>query len=51
MPARPGGPNDYVIMLCQPQMWPALVKMLGRPELADDPRFKRPTRAGRTATR
>jgi formyl-CoA transferase len=36
----PGGPNDYVIVLAQPQMWPALVKVLGRPELADDPRFK-----------
>jgi formyl-CoA transferase len=29
-----------VIILCQPQMWPAMVKTLGRPELADDPRFK-----------
>src|SRR5437763_5770179 len=38
----PGGPNDYVIVLAQPQMWPALVKVLGRPELADDPRFKTP---------
>jgi formyl-CoA transferase len=36
----PGGPNDYVIVLAQPQMWPALVKVLGRPDLADDPRFK-----------
>jgi formyl-CoA transferase len=38
----PGGPDDYVIVLCQPQMWPALVKALGRPELAEDPRFKTP---------
>jgi formyl-CoA transferase len=38
----PGGPDVYVIVLCQPQMWPALVKVLGRPELADDPRFKTP---------
>ena len=36
----PGGPNDYVIILGQPQMWPALVRVLGRPELAEDPRFK-----------
>jgi formyl-CoA transferase len=36
----PGGPDDYVIILCQPQMWPGMVKTLGRPELADDPRFK-----------
>jgi formyl-CoA transferase len=38
----PGGPDDYVIVLCQPQMWPALVKVLGRPELGEDPRFKTP---------
>jgi formyl-CoA transferase len=38
----PGGPDDYVIVLCQPQMWPAMVKVLGRPELAEDPRFKTP---------
>jgi formyl-CoA transferase len=36
----PGGPNDYVIILGQPQMWPALVRVLGRPDLAEDPRFK-----------
>ncbi len=36
----PGGPNDYVIILAQPQMWPSLVGVLGRPELAEDPRFK-----------
>ena len=36
----PGGPNDYVIMLAQPQMWRALTEGLGRPELAEDPRFK-----------
>ena len=36
----PGGPNDYVIMLAQPQMWPALCRTIGRPELAEDPRFK-----------
>jgi formyl-CoA transferase len=39
-PCAPGGPNDYVIILAQPQMWPALTKVLGRPELAEDPRFK-----------
>lgn len=35
----PGGPNDYVIVLAQPQMWPALCKTIGRPELAEDARF------------
>ena len=36
----PGGPNDYVYIYAQQQMWPAVVSVLGRPELADDPRFK-----------
>src|SRR5579862_6262631 len=35
----PGGPNDYVIVLAQPQMWRALTAAIGRPELADDPRL------------
>jgi formyl-CoA transferase len=41
-PCAPGGPNDYVIILAQPQMWPAIVKAIGRPELAEDPRFSTP---------
>jgi formyl-CoA transferase len=36
----PGGPNDYVFLYAQPQMWPAVVQVMGQPELADDPRFK-----------
>ena len=36
----PGGPNDYVYIYAQQQMWPAVIGVLGRPELADDPRFK-----------
>lgn len=36
----PGGPNDYVYIYAQQQMWPAVVSVIGRPELADDPRFK-----------
>ena len=35
----PGGPNDYVFIHAQPQMWQALIKVMGQPELADDPRF------------
>jgi formyl-CoA transferase len=39
-PCAPGGPNDYVFIFAQPQMWQALLKVMGMPELADDPRFK-----------
>ena len=38
-PCAPGGPNDYVFIFAQPQMWPAFCGAIGRPELADDPRF------------
>jgi formyl-CoA transferase len=39
-PCAPGGPNDYVFIFAQPQMWQALLKVIGMPELAEDPRFK-----------
>jgi formyl-CoA transferase len=36
----PGGPNDYVfINAWERPMWLALLRVIGRPELADDPRF------------
>src|SRR5215471_4803782 len=38
-PCAPGGPNDYAFITAQQQMWPAFTKAIGRPELADDPRF------------
>ena len=38
----PGGPNDYVYIFCQPQMWKGLVGVLGQTELLEDPRFKTP---------
>ncbi len=41
-PCAPGGPNDYVYIFAQPQMWKPLLGVLGREELADDPRFKTP---------
>src|SRR5262244_1463115 len=39
-PCAPGGPNDYVFLYAQPQMWPAVAKMLGQPELTEDARFQ-----------
>src|SRR5437660_3677839 len=38
-PCAPGGPNDYVFLYAQPQMWPAVAKVLGQPELTEDARF------------
>jgi len=38
-PCAPGGPNDYVYIFAQPQMWQAFIAAIGQPELADDPRF------------
>jgi formyl-CoA transferase len=38
-PCAPGGPNDYVFITAQQQMWPAFTAAIGRPELAHDPRF------------
>src|SRR5258708_27699171 len=35
----PGGPNDYVIVLAQPQMWKGMCGAMGQADLADDPRF------------
>jgi formyl-CoA transferase len=38
----PGGSNDYVFIYAQPQMWPAVLAVIGRPELEEDPRFHTP---------
>ena len=38
-PCAPGGPNDYAFITAQQQMWPAVTTAIGRPELAEDPRF------------
>ncbi len=38
-PCAPGGPNDYVYIFCQPQMWKPFVDALGQTSLLDDPRF------------
>ncbi|MBM3218478.1 MAG: formyl-CoA transferase [Candidatus Rokubacteria bacterium] len=45
---RPGGPNDYLFVHgVLPEMFQALMRIIGRPDLADDPTLK--TRAGRFA--
>ncbi len=38
-PCAPGGPNDYVFITAQQQMWPGFTAAIDQPELADDPRF------------
>jgi formyl-CoA transferase len=39
-PCAPGGPNDYVfINAWERPMWLAMLRVIGRLELADDPRF------------
>jgi formyl-CoA transferase len=45
---KPFGPNDYVFVhTANIEMWKALTKVLGRPELGDDPRYQ--AREGRMA--
>ena len=41
-PCAPGGPNDYVYIFCQPQMWQSFVSVIGQSSLLDDPRFATP---------
>jgi formyl-CoA transferase len=38
----PGGPNDYVYLIVQPQRWARLAAVIGRPELADAPGWAMP---------
>jgi formyl-CoA transferase len=38
-PCAPGGPNDYVFITAQPQMWRTFTEAIDRAELTDDPRF------------
>jgi formyl-CoA transferase len=37
-----GGPNDYIYVIIQPTVWPALAELIGRPELAEDPDWATP---------
>ncbi len=38
----PGGPNDYIYVIVQPPGWAPIAKLIGRPELADDPEWATP---------
>jgi len=38
----PGGPNDYIYVIIQPQVWKALAHLVGRPDLADHPDYATP---------
>ncbi len=38
----PGGPNDYVYVIVQPAGWAPIARLIGRPELADDPEWATP---------
>jgi formyl-CoA transferase len=38
----PGGPNDYVYVIVQPVGWAPIAKLIGRPELIDDPDWSTP---------
>ncbi len=39
---KPGGMNDYVYLIIQPQVWAPLCKTMGRPELIEDPNYATP---------
>lgn len=38
----PGGANDYIYIVMQPQGWAPLMKAIGRPELIEDPEWATP---------
>ncbi|MFD8455300.1 formyl-CoA transferase [Streptomyces antimycoticus] len=38
----PGGPNDYVYVIVQPVGWEPITRLIGRPELAEDPEWASP---------
>jgi formyl-CoA transferase len=37
---HPGGPNDYVFIFVQQQMWHPLLRAIGREDLVGDPRYE-----------
>ncbi|NIP46679.1 MAG: formyl-CoA transferase [Gammaproteobacteria bacterium] len=38
----PGGPNDYIYVIIQPPGWAALMKVIGREDLIEDPEWATP---------
>ena len=38
-PCAPGGPNDYIFIFAQQQMWKAFCGAIERPDIVDDPRY------------
>jgi formyl-CoA transferase len=46
---HPGGPNDYVFVFAQQQMWHPLLRAIGRDDLIGDPRYE--TQAARLERR
>jgi len=38
-PCAPGGPNDYIFIFAQQQMWKAFCGAIERPDIIDDPRY------------
>jgi formyl-CoA transferase len=39
---KPGGPNDYIYVVFQPQIWDPLLRTIEQEDLIDDPRFSTP---------
>jgi formyl-CoA transferase len=39
---KPGGPNDYIYVIIQPQVWAPLMTLIGRSELVSDPEYATP---------
>ncbi|MDA3645587.1 formyl-CoA transferase [Saccharopolyspora indica] len=39
---KPGGPNDYLYVIVQPQGWAPIARLIGRPELVEDPEWATP---------
>src|ERR1700736_5423841 len=39
---KPGGPNDYLYVVIQPQVWEAVLAKIGRADLLGDPSYQTP---------